>query len=131
MVAGLLFNGMSMIVVMPPAAAALVAVSMPGSRVSPQPCCEMRHAAACMQMGSTFPVGAAGLVHVNVGVNEARRYDEVAVVQDAAQTRQQVCCVRKVCQGCLPIDGLHGSDLAVHHAHCATLHGVILAAGLD
>ncbi len=120
-VAGLLFSGMSMIVVMPPAAAALVAVSMPGKHVSPHPCCKLRHSARCMQ-SSTFPVGAAGLVHVDMGVNEARRDDKIAIVQDAAQTRQQVCCVRKICQGSLPVNGPHGSNLAVLHAHCS--HGM-------
>ena len=73
---------------------------------------------SCNQL--TLPVSAPRLVHVHMGVNEARRYNQVAVVEDLCKTGEQERRVREVRLRSLPIDGLHCCYLAILHMHCST-----------
>ena len=63
-------------------------------------------------------MGAAGLIHVDVSVNEAWRHNEVPVVQDLCEAGQKEGCMCQIGPGGIPVDGLHRRDMAILHLYC-------------
>src|ERR1022692_2325879 len=91
-VGGMLFSGMSTMVVIPPAAAAAVAGAKPSHSVRPGsfPWASASTSPRGGRGGEPLPLGAAGLVHMDMAVHQPREQDAVVWDLDGARRGRDV-----------------------------------------